>query len=101
MNGGSHTNFNASSFTAGAFGGATVIANAMLAGIQNLRASRAADYATATANQLAHMLHFQNLKLADALEGWLGEMKKTQRLERRVAELELELKRADVNKCAA
>ncbi|MCC8962470.1 hypothetical protein H8A95_09125 [Bradyrhizobium sp. Pear76] len=57
MVGGSHTNFNAGAFTAGAVGGALTIAGAIGAGIANVRAQRQAAFADWNERQLRAALN--------------------------------------------
>ncbi|HEX7883543.1 MAG TPA: hypothetical protein VF499_12480 [Afipia sp.] len=73
--GGSHTNFDASAFTAGAVGGAMTIAGAIGAGIANVRAQRQAAFADWNSRQLRAAL-----ELSEALRAPQHRINQAQRL---------------------
>jgi hypothetical protein len=68
MAGGSHTNFDVGAFSVGAIGGAGVLANALAAGIVNLRRASETDSMAWSVGSLRRALRLSELFRARELE---------------------------------
>jgi hypothetical protein len=93
--GGSHTNFDAGAFSAGAVGGATALATALLSGCA---AARAANWATWNRDALLAGIEFGELRRAELYDALTDANRTISQQEREITALRTELRVAQARR---